>query len=529
MSLQEAGRISPGAAQVRGSRRVSGSRRHAAAASLIAVASLALVVRVVGLWADLPFVYNADEPTNLAVVDTMVTNGDANPRFFNYPSLSIYLQAAVHLDGPLLSWLPGDREQPLTSTVMGSSRSVTPEAVLVHRGLTALLGTIMVVLTWLTARALTSGHLAATAAAGLVALSPTLIEQSRYVTPDMLAATLVAATCWLAVRLVRKGTWQAYALAGLSVGLAASAKYNAVLVAGVVVAAGLLSTRPGGLRRTVGLAVGAGAAVAGFCLTTPYALLDRVAFLEALRFERAHYATGHAGMEGGTLSFYASYLMRREAVLVLAGVAGVALVLHARRADVQWRGALVLAVFPVTYGAAVSTLTVRNDQTVMLILPPLAVLAGLAVDQVLRRTSAQRTFRRCAPPLLAAVLVLLAYHTWTALPPRGPSTFQQAQGWFEERSRPGARVLVESYTPFLDPERYTVVARTRLIDAPLPRADEVDFVIGSEAMYGRFVQDSGRYPEQAAAYRRVFASLIPAATFTGEGPTIRVFRVRDVT
>lgn len=525
LPLQKGGLVPPGAAELPGSRPVAGSRRQAAAWSLFAVLLLALAVRVVGVSADLPYVYNADEPTNLRVVDTMVTNGDGNPRFFNYPSLSIYLQAAVHLDGPLLSWLPGDREQPLTSVVMGSASSATPEAVLVHRGLTVLLGTLVVALTWLTTRALTSGHLAATAAAGLVALSPTLIEQSRIVTPDMLAATLVAATCWLAVRLLHRGTWPAYLLAGLSVGLAASAKYNAVLVASAVVAASLLCHQPGALRRAVGLPLAAVAAVVAFCLTTPYALLDRVAFQAALGFEREHYSTGHAGMEGGTLAFYASYLLRHESVLVLAGLAGAAMVLYARRDDPVWRGVLVLAAFPLVYGGAISTLAVRNDQTVMLVLPPLAMLAGLAVHQVLRRT-ASGTLRRGAPALVAALL-LLVYGAWTAFPPRGPSTYAAAQDWLAGSSPPGARVLVESYTPFLDPGRYAVVARTRLIDAPLPGSDEVDFVIASEAMHGRFVQDAERYPEQAAAYRRVFASLSPVATFTGDGPTLRVFRVRD--
>ncbi|MGI8536497.1 MAG: ArnT family glycosyltransferase [Mycobacteriales bacterium] len=525
LSLPEGGLVPPGAADLPGSRSAPGSRRHAAAWSLLAVLLLALVVRVVGVWADLPYVYNADEPTNLGVVDAMVTNGDGNPRFFNYPSLSIYLQAAVHLDGPLLSWLPGDREQPLTSLVMGSAMSATPEAVLVHRGLTVLLGTFVVVFTWLATRALTGGHLAATAAAGLVALSPTLIEQSRLVTPDMLAATLVAATCWLSVRLLHRGTWPAYALAGLSVGLAASAKYNAVLVASAVVAASLLCRHPGALRRAVGLPLAAVAAVVGFCLTTPYAVLDRVAFVAALGFEREHYSTGHAGMEGGTPAFYASYLLRHEPVLVLVGVAGAAMVLYARREDVRWRGALVLAAFPLVYGGAISTLAVRNDQTVMLVLPPLAMLAGLAVDQVLRRT-APGTLRRGAPVLVAALL-LVVYGGWTAFPPRGPSTYQAAQDWLTERSPSGARVLVESYTPFLDPGRYALVARTRLIDAPLPGSDEVDFVIASEAMYGRFVQDAERYPVQAEAYRRVFASLTPVATFTGDGPTLGVFRVRD--
>jgi hypothetical protein len=68
---------------------------------------LALVLRLVGLTADLPYMHHPDEPVNLRVLDAMVSHGDANPHFFNYPSLFFYLHAAFHLDGPLLGWIPG--------------------------------------------------------------------------------------------------------------------------------------------------------------------------------------------------------------------------------------------------------------------------------------------------------------------------------------------------------------------------------------------------------------------------------------
>ena len=491
-------------------------RRLGAARALLAVALVALLVRIIGLSMDLPFIYNADEPTNLAVVDTMVSNADANPRFFNYPSLLLYLQALVHLDGPLLSWLPGDREAAPTAMVLGSWVSSTPTAVLVHRGLSVALGTVLVGLVWLTTRRLTSGLLPAAAAATLVALSPTLIAQSRIVTPDILAATLVALTCLLAVRLQQSGSLPAHLLAGLSVGLATSAKYNAVLLAVAVVTASLLCTRPG-LRRRVGLPLAGAAAVTGFLLTTPYALLDRGAFLAALRFEREHYSTGHAGMEGNTLTFYGTFLVRHEGVLVALAFAAAVLFLLRRRTGDQWRPAAVLLAFPLVYGAVVSTLPVRNDQTILLVLPPLAVLAGLAVPSLRTAAAAPRW------SVAAVAMAALAYGAWTTLPEPGPTTYEASQAWLEERAAPDAAVVVESYAPWLDPGRYEIQARTRLIDGPLPAAD---FVIASEAMYGRFLDDPQRYPEQAAAYSQLFGELSEVAAFAGSGPTLRVFRGR---
>jgi hypothetical protein len=41
----------------------------------------------VGLTADLPYMHYPDEPVNKRVLEAMVSHGDANPHFFNYPSL----------------------------------------------------------------------------------------------------------------------------------------------------------------------------------------------------------------------------------------------------------------------------------------------------------------------------------------------------------------------------------------------------------------------------------------------------------
>ena len=59
---------------------------------------LTVAVRLPGLAADLPFMHHPDEPVNLRVIDRMIGHSDPNPRFFKYPSLFLYLHAALHLD-----------------------------------------------------------------------------------------------------------------------------------------------------------------------------------------------------------------------------------------------------------------------------------------------------------------------------------------------------------------------------------------------------------------------------------------------
>ncbi len=334
---------------------------------------LAVAVRLVGLAADLPFMHHPDEPVNLQIIDGMISRSDPNPRFFKYPSLFLYLHAGLHLHGPLLGRIPGLAEHVPITQVMGVSYAPTAGAVLLHRWVTVVRGTGVVLVSALTARRVTTGLLPLTVTGLLLALSPTLITYSRLITPDVPAALLVAVAVYAAVRVQQSGSWWAYAAAGFAVGLAASTKYNAVLVAAPVIVAGLLGT-----RAALGFPLAGAAAVVGFLATTPYAVLDHTEFLKGLQFERRHYASGHSGMEGGAVAYYAWHLVIWEGLLVLLAIAGLII------ARQRWRLMLVFTSYPLVYGAVVAMQAVRNDRTILLILPALAVLAGLAAQPAVR-------------------------------------------------------------------------------------------------------------------------------------------------
>ncbi|MDQ4092375.1 MAG: glycosyltransferase family 39 protein, partial [Actinomycetota bacterium] len=396
---------------------------------------LSVAVRLVGLAADLPFMHHPDEPVNLRIIDGMIRRGDPNPQFFKYPSLFLYLQAALHLDGPLLGWIPGLSEQAPITQVMGVSYAPTAGSVLLHRWVSVILGTLVVLVGWGTARRVTTGLLPATVTGLLLALSPTLVTYSRLITPDVPAALLVAVAIYAAVRVQQSGSWWAYTAAGLAVGLAASTKYNAVLAAIPVIVAGLLAR-----RAALGLPLAATMAVVGFLATTPYAVLDHTEFLKGLQFERNHYASGHSGMEGSPVAYYTWHLASWEGLLVVLAIAGLVAVRQ------RWRLALVLISFPLAYGTLISLQAVRNDRTIMLILPPLAVLAALATQPLARWA---RTYQAAALAAFATVLTAVAAvlslgavstlpwsgpSTWIAhaqLPWSGPSTWTQAQRWFQ--------------------------------------------------------------------------------------------------
>src|ERR1044072_6549394 len=109
--------------------------------SCVVIVLIAAALRLTGLPWDMPFIYNPDAPTNLTIVHEMLRNWTANPPAFNYPSLFYYL----HGPGQWAVQAFSGGLQPLDVRVGGSGYAPQPEAFIIGRALTALLGTGVVV------------------------------------------------------------------------------------------------------------------------------------------------------------------------------------------------------------------------------------------------------------------------------------------------------------------------------------------------------------------------------------------------
>lgn len=492
---------------------------------------LAVAIRVWGLTFGLPYVYHPDEIVVVNKAQVMLKTGDLNPHFFNWPSLAIYLNALLYglhfLLGKLLGIFQSTADIP-APRMLGMAVGYVPMTSiwLLSRVLTMGMGVGTVVFTFLSGRSLTGKTAVGFMAAFLLAISPTNVANSRFIAPDSYALFFLMLAFYGTVRLFQTGQTRYYVLTGIAIGLTGAAKYNAGLIALPFLLAHFQRQGLAGLkdRRLYGTAV---LSAVTFLIAMPYAILDFNAFWEAFQFNAWHYSTGHAGMEGNTLRWYLSYLWRVEGVMFILAILEMGRGIYGRS-----RQTLLLTIFPVLYFAFISSLVVRNNRTLLLILPFLFLLVAHFLVSAYAWLNRRPSWRRVG---LAALLLVTA--VTLIIPARATienglrlttvDSRETARAWIDDHLPAGAKVTLESYAPYVDPQRFTVQWVNGLKDRPLAdyQADGSDYLVFSQGSYGRFFNDPERYASEIATYEALWSQMEPVQIFRDGGYEVRIYAV----
>ena len=220
---------------------------------------------------------------------------------------------------------------------------------------------------------------------------------------------------------------------------------------------------------------------------------------------------------------------------MLAAAFGVALLVRRRP-----RIAAILLAFPAALFLFMGAYPVRFDRNIVSLVSYAAVAAGCALAIVVGYVCAAQagTAKKAVAWVLCALVVgALAYgsieqlqrsRAYTRLVTL-PNTRWLAKLWIDENLPAGARIAREFYTPPVDPDKFRVdeVGYWGLIRTP--QIEQYDYLIASSDDFARFVDHADRYPEQAAAYYRIFDRYELVKKFAGDwrtstGPEIRVYR-----
>lgn len=551
-------------------------------------ANLPSEVRFWGITHWLPHSYHPDE-SYIVTRAVRFHDGDLNPRFFNWPSLYMYLMSGIYgLAYGFGRAVPAFAEDPVAFFLIG-------------RLVTATFGVATVAVLALLAAEL-YGPTAALLAALFLTLNLLHVRDSHFITTDVPLACLVTLAVLFVIRYWRHGRLRDLLASGLLTGLAASMKYPGGLVLLPLGLAYLLRVDPAGRpvwRRPVWRLVVARepvvaglAALAGFLVGTPYALLTPVAFWRGVTSEVREVGSVQFGNEGdlpGYL-FHLLHSLPEGMGLPLFGLALLGLALVLVRGG---RQAIVLLAFPLPYFAVIGSWSSRFERYTLPLLPFLALLAAVALVAGARwvRERGGGFAARCRPGLaLAAVTGLLVapevvrmvhYHLLLTR----PDTRVLATEWIESAIPSGARLMMEPYSPALHlahemvreerrrlaesrgPALLTLrydrhlagagrrdgpsywVARLRTYNLDRLVEHSVEYVVLSSFMYQRYQRACERYVEPCRFYadldRRatlvysieptpglrslwvgdIYSPLTELAMRTRPGPGIRVYRL----
>jgi 4-amino-4-deoxy-L-arabinose transferase-like glycosyltransferase len=511
-------------------------RRPIALTRLILPAILltGLLLRLGGISWGLPYLYHPDEPLGAWTALKIFQSGDLNPHFFGYGSLFFYLNTLAYIPYYLVGHLMGVLQSPadipgLQLFALGVGRSLMPSQIILGRLVSVAIGVLCIAVAYGLGKRLASRR-AGWLAAACVALSPSLVAHSQLITPNILAALMVLVALAALMRLTRHSCWPAYVLVGITIGGAVASKYNAGLLV-LPWAVTLIAVHGRSVWRVPGVYLSALVALGTFVLVTPYAVLDSTKFIEDTQFHLAYYATAnHPGMEGNVVEYYVTYLLTQEGLWAFLGL--LATLVYLKRRD---RNGLIAASFAVPYVLYVSTLSIRNDRTILIVLPVLLVMAAdllrLALTWVEGEQSSRMT-ARARIGLIGLIVVSLAYQGGQAirLDTRlaTPDGREYARRWIEANVPANAHVAMESYAPFIDPGLRPVTYFNRLIEHPPDwyAAQGYDWLVLCSVTYERFYHMPDRYAAEVAQYDALRARFAEVAVFDQNGVTVRILRVK---
>ena len=477
--------------------------------------------------------FNPDEATYVEISQQIFKTGDLNPHFFRYPTLFLYINAVAYIPyyliGNSLGFFENRSDIPSPQRIaMGTGIISKPSVFLLGRFVSALFGIGAILLFYFALLRLTRNPYIGLFSALLLAISPTAIISSHYISPDTFVVFFGILTFWATILVFQEGKLKYYILAGIAGGLTASSKYNgALFLIPLIIVHFMRYKRAGFKNRKNDVAlIAAGLA---FLVTTPYSIFEFDLFFKHLLLEARHYSKGHPGSEGNTLFWYFRYLLSHEGIVLILAVIEITIGFIKKN-----RQSILTALFFIIYFVFISRFVVRNERTLLPALPYLFVLTAIFISSIWKSIIKQKSRIKYIGFICIAILISLVVIPQFVQSIKTNMNLTRidsritAVKWIEENIPEGAKIALESYSPYVDTDKFDVKGFFKLIDQSPEwfTGNEFHYLIFSQGMFQRFFDEPLRYKIEVESYNNMFKCFTLIKVFTNENYEVRIYKTQ---
>jgi len=461
--------------------RTDAKPRTYAVLALIVVLSTA--IRLSTIFAAYPYINYMDAGYVLHSSLHMTKHATFDPGWYGYPPLVMDVQyMAFNAYAPAYKAVHGTS---LRDDIVGSEPggyydlAGPPDTLIIGRLITVAFAAGTVMLAYLIGAELWGAY-AGLLAALIMGLLPAHLIRSSIILTDTPMAFFTTAALYFSI-LLAKGRKTSHAvLAGVSAGLAASTKYNAVLV-GLPMVAWLVFWGGSLKARAKNAAVVLVTAAAAFVAACPTAITKPGALIDAIGWQRTFYSSMFA-LRSSATDYMADLLSPAEAGPLFLAAAAACAVLVLTDRESRKHGA-VLLVFVLFYFWFMSMMPFQPLRNLSPLYPVLCLFVSAGIIAAYGRTGRLASAARVTA--VAVTLFILAgfiYVDAVYIKTRATLTDSRAEfvEWVE-KGIPSARYAVANEIALLPSEAQRVSGRLRFFDVKDTRAviaeKDADYIV----------------------------------------------------
>ena len=364
---------------------------------LVFIIFLGLILRLWGINFGLPYLFHQDEP--IVVNHAMAYGtGDFNPHFFAIPPLTSYILFIVYG----LFFIVGKLFGVFTtadSFALSFLKDPTFFYLLGRFFIGVVPGTLCIFFTFRLYKHFFSSYKGALFAAAVVAFSFLNVLNSHYIYTDMLMSLFIIVCMIRIIIMYHKPTLANYLYAGLIIGMAASIKYNAIiLIAPFIIVHFLVSVERKHKLLSRNLFIYIASLLTVFFATNPFAFLDFKFFISAL--------SNQAGASVYVGWIHHIFYSLKESVTVFIGMCGLLgfIILFLR----NMRRAFILLSFPLIFYIHLVFLSQHFPRYILPIIPFFALSSGYLIFEFIIPKIKNRMIAKTVVLLCVFSLVPLA-------------------------------------------------------------------------------------------------------------------------